>query len=58
MVHTHTGPGKPGKGVNFLKSQGKSPGNSENSKKVLKKIYSIFLLKNLNFRLFSVISDG
>ena len=65
----HTGPGKPGKGVNFLKSQGKSPGNFENSKKVLEKVlgnillvlkknYSIFILKNLNFRLFSVILDG
>ena len=37
-IRVHTGPGKPGKGVNFLKSQGKSPGNFENSKKVLEKV--------------------
>ena len=49
----HTGPGKPGKGVNFLKSQGKSPGNFENSKKVLEKVLgNIFLVLKKNYSIF------
>ena len=44
------------KGVNFLKSQGKSPGNFENSKKVLEKVLgNIFLVLKKHSIFFSYI---